>query len=133
MKSASQSLPEAIVKRFSLSNRSLLDEFNIGLRPEAFRPPEQNEAGQQLQARVIAVEAMGHEQIVYFVAGAPPLGAGVTESKAVSSPLGDSNFHENTFSARLPSHYRAVPGEPISLAVDLAHAHFFDAQGKVLG
>jgi multiple sugar transport system ATP-binding protein len=125
-------LPEAIVKRFSLNNRSLLGEFNIGLRPEAFRPAEQNEAGPQLQARVIAVEAMGHEQIVYFDAGVSSVGSGGTESKVVSSTPGDANFPEDAFTARLSSHYRAVPGEPINLALDLAQAHFFDVEGNTL-
>ena len=125
-------LPEALAQRFTLGNHSLLGEFYLGLRPEAFQAPEQNEAGPQLQARVIAVEAMGHEQIVYFDAGVSPLGSGATESLAASAPPGDLNLPENTFTARLPSHYRAVPGEPIKLALDLAHMHCFDSRGDTL-
>jgi multiple sugar transport system ATP-binding protein len=125
-------LPEATVNRFSLHNRSLLGEFIIGLRPEAFRPPEPNEVGPQLQVRVIAVEAMGHEQIVYFDAGVAALGSARAESMGVCATPGDSNFHENAFITRLPSHCRTVPGEPINLALDLAQAHFFDAEGDAL-
>jgi len=125
-------LPETMAKRFSLGGVPLIGEFIIGFRPEAFQAPEQSETGQRFQARVMAVEAMGHEQIVYFDAGVLPLGSGVTESPAVNSTPGDSNFPEKIFIARLPSRFRAVPGEPINLVLDLDQAHFFDADGNTL-
>jgi multiple sugar transport system ATP-binding protein len=121
-------LPEAIANRFSLSNRSLIGEFIIGLRPEAFRAPEQDVSGQRLQVRVLAVEARAHEQSVPFDAGVKPL---PTSAKPAES--GEVSVSDGAFAARLPSRCRAVPGEAMELALDVSQAHVFDGNGLALG
>lgn len=121
-------LPEAIRKRFSISGLSQIGKLIIGLRPEAFRAPEQDESGQRLKVRVIAVEAMGHEQIVHFDAGVKPL---PTSAKAAES--GEVPFSDGTFAARLPSRSRANPGEAMELVLDVSQTHIFDGNGVTLG
>lgn len=120
-------IPEAIAKRFSPGDGPAVGEFIIGLRPEAFRTPDQDTTGHRLQVRVIAVEAMGHEQIVHFDAGAKLLPA---TSKAAES--GEVSLSDGAFAARLPSRWRATPGEAVELALDVSQVHVFDGNGLVL-
>ena len=120
-------LPEAIAKRFSLGGVPPVGEFIIGLRPEAFRAPEQDASGHRLQVRVIAVEAMGHEQIAYLDTGAKPLTA---PTKAAES--GEGPFSEGAFAARLPSRCHAELGQRLELGLDLSQIHLFDSYGVAL-
>ncbi|MBI3850534.1 MAG: sn-glycerol-3-phosphate ABC transporter ATP-binding protein UgpC [Verrucomicrobia bacterium] len=121
-------LPEAVTKRFSPSGLSQIGKLIIGLRPEAFRAPEQDASGQRLQVRVVAVEAMGHEQIVYFDAGVKPLTATAKAAESGEVPLSNA-----AFAARLPSRCRAVPGAAMELALDVSQAHVFNEKGNALG
>jgi len=120
-------LPEAMAQRLSRGGVPLIGEFIIGLRPEAFSSSEQANEGHRLQVRALAVEAMGHEQIVYFDVGMKPLAARVTgaESGEVALP-GDA------FAARLPSRCHAEPGQSLALGLDVSQIHIFDMNGVAL-
>lgn len=119
-------LPEATAKRISPGGLSQAGKLIIGLRPEALRAAEQDATGHLLQVRVVAVEAMGYEQIVYFDAGVKPLAA-------TAKAFGEIPLADGAFAARLPSRCCAVPGDVLELALDVSQVHVFDGSGIALG
>lgn len=117
-------LPQTIAQHLPSNRLTPGDELIGGLRPEAFRIPEENAEGHRFQARVIAVETMGHEQIVYFDPGIKSFAAPKKEDARDAATSSDG-----TFSARLPSRCRALPGETMHLALDVSQVHLFDGNG----
>ena len=118
-------LPDQFARRLA-AKQTLCDKFIFGFRPEAFNDLETG-AGHPLQVRVIAVEAMGHEQIVYFDAGVRRLAAAPRTADSGEVPLADG-----VFAARLPSRCHAEPGQSLGLRFDLSQIHVFDMNGVAL-
>lgn len=84
--------------------------------------------GHRLQVRVIAIESMGHDQILYFDAGVPTLATAPNSDRSDEALL-----PKGSFTARLSSRFHARPGETLELAVDVSRMHLFTAGGKSLG
>jgi multiple sugar transport system ATP-binding protein len=87
-----------------------------GLRPEAFRPTAAG-ADAVIQAEVVTVEALGHEQIVYF---RPP--------EELLEPAGGGAA--DLMAARLAAAVEVREGGALALALDAHALHWFDAQGE---
>ena len=98
--------------------------------------------GGRLRGRVQAVEALGPEQLVHVEVDAKPVlvedvleGLVDLEEAEELAELGiDTDGSRATVVARLDASARVRPDEPIELAVDLRHLHFFDlASGEAIG
>ena len=120
-------LPDPFVKRFASGGLTPGDKLVIGFRPEAFTASEQAGTVHPLRVRVIAVEAMGHEQIVYFDMGVK---AFATTTRTSSS--GEATLSNGVFAARLPSRCHAEPGQSLALGLDVSQIHIFDMNGVAL-
>lgn len=101
-------------------------QLMIGLRPEAFVPRDQAPEDQRCRIRVHAVEALGHEKILYFESPVRGPGSGGDEA-AESRSQGTG-----TMSARLPAKIDVEAGDEIELGIDTAQSHFFEPDGKAL-
>jgi multiple sugar transport system ATP-binding protein len=99
----------------------------LGLRPEAFAPPETRPGGQVLDLRVTLIENLGSHLLVHLEAE----GAGM--QLAESDDGGPAVFTRptQTLTARLPAHADVRRGEYVRLAVDLERAHFFDPETQL--
>lgn len=120
--------PDAIANRLASAGKSQSDKLLIGFRPEAFALGKATEPG-LLEVHVLAVESLGHEQMVHFATDSksPELVSPREESEATGkAPACDS------FVARLPAQCQIAPGERIHLQIDLDKIHVFDAQGRAL-
>jgi multiple sugar transport system ATP-binding protein len=122
--------------------RSLGKTIAIGIRPEALDEPGRRDGnGARLRGRVQAVEALGPEQFVYIEVDAKPVlvedvveGLDVEEAEDLAEILTDSDGSRATVVARLDASARVRPDEPIELAVDVRHLHFFDLDsGEAIG
>ena len=120
-------VPEEVAKRLP-ARMTGTSRVIVGFRPEALRPPGQDPDGPRLQARVLAVETMGHEQIIYFEAGVKPLHA--TELQVEGS---ETALNGSLFTALLSSRCRVVVAESLELALDLGQTHLFDENGNAFG
>jgi ABC-type sugar transport system ATPase subunit len=108
----------------------------VGIRPEALDEPGGRDGGGEgrLHGRVQAVEALGAEQLVHFEVDAKPVlvddvveGLVDMEQAAELAELGiDADGSHAMLVARLDATARVRPDEPIELAVDVRHLHFFD-------
>jgi multiple sugar transport system ATP-binding protein len=116
----------------------------VGIRPEALDEPGARDGGDggRLRGRVQAVEALGPEQLVHFEIDATPVlvddvveGLVDVEQVADLAELGiDTDGSRAILTARLDASARVRPDEPIELAVDLRHLHFFDlGSGEAIG
>jgi multiple sugar transport system ATP-binding protein len=116
----------------------------VGIRPEALDEPGRRDGGDggRLRGRVQAVEALGAEQLVHVEIDATPVLAddvleGLVDVEEVGelAELGiDTDGSRATLVARLDASARVRPDEPIELAVDLRHLHFFDlGSGEAIG
>jgi multiple sugar transport system ATP-binding protein len=88
-----------------------------GLRPEGFRPIGAADDVAVIQAEVVTVEALGHEQIVYFRPPEPllePAGGGAVDFMA----------------ARLGADVEVREGSVLALDLDAGALHWFDARGS---
>jgi multiple sugar transport system ATP-binding protein len=114
----------------------------VGIRPEAFaaRAPSDGD-GAGIRGLVQAVEALGPEQHVHVEVDAKPvLVEDVVEGLVDQEQAGDlaelmtdTNGSRATIVARLDPSARVRPDEPIELAVDVRHLHFFDlATGEAI-
>jgi multiple sugar transport system ATP-binding protein len=116
----------------------------VGIRPEALDEPGRSNGGEggRLHGRVQAVEALGSELLVHFELDAKPvlvedvLEGLVDEEQAEDlAELGIvTDGSRATVVARLDASARVRPDEPIELAVELRHLHFFDLDsGEAIG
>ena len=116
----------------------------VGIRPEALDEPGGRDGGDggRLRGRVQAVEALGPEQLVHVEIDAKPVlvedvleGLVDLEEAEELAEIGiDADGSRATVVARLDASARVRPDEPIELAVDLRHLHFFDlASGEAIG
>jgi multiple sugar transport system ATP-binding protein len=116
----------------------------VGIRPEALDQPGGRDGGDggRLVGRVQAVEALGPEQLVHFEIDAKPVlvddvleGLVDVEQTGELAELGiAADASRSILVARLDASARVRPDEPIELAVDLRHLHFFDlASGEAIG
>jgi multiple sugar transport system ATP-binding protein len=115
----------------------------VGIRPEALDVPggRYGDAG-HLRGRVLAVEALGSELLVHVEFDAKPVlvedvleGLVDLQEAEELQELGIiADSSRATVVARLDASARVRPDEPIELAVDLRHLHFFDlASGDAIG
>ena len=115
----------------------------IGIRPEAFDVPAGSDGdGARLRGRVQAVEALGPEQLVHIEVDAKPVLVedvveGLVdqgEAEDLAEIMTDTDGSGATVIARLDPSARVRPDEPIELAVDVRHLHFFDLDsGETIG
>jgi multiple sugar transport system ATP-binding protein len=135
--------PEFLSERPALVS-SVGKPVAVGIRPEALDEPGRRDGreGGRLQGRVQAVEALGAEQLVHVEIDATPVLAedvleGIVdmEQAADLAEIGvDADGSHATVVARLEASAIVRPDEPIELAVDLRHLHFFDlGSGEALG
>jgi multiple sugar transport system ATP-binding protein len=114
----------------------------VGIRPEAFDERGGGDGdGARLRGRVQTVEALGPEQLVHIEVDAKPvLVEDVVEglvdqaqAEDLAELMTDTDGTRATVVARLHPSARVRPDEPIELAVDVHHLHFFDlGSGEVL-
>jgi multiple sugar transport system ATP-binding protein len=110
----------------------------VGIRPEALDVPGRHDGGDggRLRGRVQAVEALGPEQLVHVEIDAKPVlvedvveGIVDTEGAGDLAELrSDANGSHAAVVARLDASASVRPDDPIELAVDLRHFHFFDLE-----
>jgi len=116
----------------------------VGIRPEGLDEPGRRDGGDggRLRGRVQTVEALGAEQLVHVEIDAKPvLVEDVVEGRVddeVAAELAEIGFDTDssraTVVARLEASASIRPDEPIELAVDLRHLHFFDVgSGEAIG
>jgi multiple sugar transport system ATP-binding protein len=117
----------------------------VGIRPEALDEPGRRDgAAGRLRGRVQAVEALGPEQLVHVEIDAKPVLVedvleGLVDPEAAGDLVEiktdtDGSGSRATVVARLDASARVRPDEPIELAVDLRHLHFFDlGSGEAIG
>jgi multiple sugar transport system ATP-binding protein len=129
--------PEVLSARPSLAEH-LGRPIAVGIRPEALGEPGRHDGGDggRLQGRVRAVEALGPEQLVHVEIDAKPVlvedvleGLVDTEEAKDLAEIRtdtDADTSRSTVVARLGASAAVRPDEPIELAVDLRHLHFFD-------
>jgi multiple sugar transport system ATP-binding protein len=141
---AAWTLPPAVLQeRPELANH-VGKVMAVGLRPEALDEPGRRDGadGGRLSGRVQAVEALGPEQLVHIEIDAKPVLAddvleGLVDAEQVGdlAELGrDTDGSRAILVARLDASARVRPDEPIELAVDLRHLHFFDlGNGEAIG
>jgi multiple sugar transport system ATP-binding protein len=115
----------------------------IGIRPEALDEPGRRDGadGGRLTGRVRAVEALGPEQLVHVEIDAKPVLVedvleglvDVDEARELAEIKPDVDGSRAQVVARLDASARVRPDEPIELAVDLRHLHFFElASGEAI-
>lgn len=97
-----------------------------GLRPEAFDWAQAHPEEPRIEVRVHGVEALGHEQILYFEAPVP-----VVDTDHVLD-VGRASTVDALMAARLASEHPVRAGELVSLAVDTSKLHWFDERGYAL-
>ncbi len=135
--------PEVLSERPALAV-SVGKPVAVGIRPEALDEPGRREGrdGGRLRGRVQAVEALGAEQLVHVEIDAKPVlaedvleGLVDLEEAADLAEIGvDADGSRATVVARLEASAIVRPDEPIELAVDLRHLHFFDlGSGEAIG
>jgi ABC-type sugar transport system ATPase subunit len=94
----------------------------VGIRPESFAPAAADERGSpSIEVAITEVEALGHEQILYFESPLPlqPIEAGTR------SPAG-------LMSARVPAAPPLERGQRVRLTVQKNTLHWFDRDGRRL-
>jgi ABC-type sugar transport system ATPase subunit len=108
--------------RLAPPRASALPAF-VGLRPEAFYRTEQRPELPRIEVRAAAVERLGPEQVVLFDAPVPLVDP---EYPEVAGP------GVRRMAVRLPADRPVAPGERVTLALDPARLHWFDAAGHAL-
>jgi multiple sugar transport system ATP-binding protein len=98
-----------------------------GVRPESFSFADDSDDS-QFEAKVAAVEALGHELLVYFQSPEPVVqhGSDVDEKQ-------QSEEIESSMVARLST--KAIPevGENVTLRIDSGNLRLFDEEGAAIG
>ena len=103
----------------------------VGLRPEAFDLPRRSTGNPQtLTVTVDAVEALGHEMIVYFEAAVTKVDVEDSGQSSASSVLHDGQ--NSVLIARVPSSKAIQTGGTLELAIDTSKMYFFTEDGKAI-
>jgi len=125
-------LPNALAQARPALRRDLEREIFCGLRPEAFRRAATGEA--TLDVQVETVEALGHEQVIYFRLPGVHLYQPETEPTQARETGQDDVLTRQAemLAARLPSHPLLHRGDAIGLAADATQMHLFDERGDRL-
>ncbi|HEY9887257.1 MAG TPA: ABC transporter ATP-binding protein [Candidatus Obscuribacterales bacterium] len=102
----------------------------VGIRPEALSvtPPGDERPG--LTVTVKAVEALGHEMIIYFAA--PVTTVAIEESPQSVAPGLANGDHTSVLVARVPSDRAIQPGTTLTLTVDGTKLYLFDPAGQAI-
>ncbi|HEY8645845.1 MAG TPA: sn-glycerol-3-phosphate ABC transporter ATP-binding protein UgpC [Gaiellaceae bacterium] len=137
--------PEVLNARPALAQH-LGRPIAVGIRPEALDEPGRRDGGDggRLQGRVQAVEALGPEQLVHVEIDAKPVLVedrleglvDTEEAKGLAEIKTDTDADSSRAAvvARLGASASIRPDDPIELAVDLRHLHFFDlGSGEAIG
>src|SRR5262249_41480415 len=101
----------------------------LGIRPESFEDAAYADPGlPQLDGEGSVVEELGADAHVIFAINAPRVSAEELEA-AADEPIEGliADDLRSLFNARVDPRTKAATGQPIRLAVDPAHFHFFDA------
>lgn len=81
-----------------------LQKLKFGVRPENLRLVREHDADAAIDAQVVLLEPLGAETLVTLQCGAAEM------------------------VARLPAQFRQAPGTPVTVYVNPAHFHLFDAE-----
>ncbi|MGZ4416533.1 MAG: ABC transporter ATP-binding protein, partial [Gaiellaceae bacterium] len=143
---AALALPAEVLNERPALATDLGRPIAVGIRPEALSEPGRQDGGNggTLSGRVQAVEALGPEQLAHVEIDAKPVLVEdvleglveVTESKELAEIKTDTEGDGSraTVVARLGASASIRPDDPIELAVDLRHLHFFDLEsGEAIG
>ncbi len=109
----------------------------IGLRPEAFCPPEEVPENARIQVQVTHLEEMGHEFIAYFTTPGrklPPeaqrqLAADAAEKKGEQQ---ETETNDLFMVARLPPAIQLKVGETAMLGVESSRCYIFNMNGSAV-
>jgi multiple sugar transport system ATP-binding protein len=135
---AALALPPEVLNARPALGQHLGKPIAVGIRPEALGEPDRRDGGDggRLQGRVQAVEALGPEQLVHVEIDAKPVLVedvleGLVDAEEAKDLVEirtdtDADSSRATVVARLGASATIRPDEPIELAVDLRHLHFFD-------
>ena len=114
-------VPRAVLDRRPALAGAVGGDVVIGIRPESLdNSLNGSGAGRVLDLPVLITEAMGSDMLVHLELDA----AGVMVKDVLDS-------EQATFTARLPPHTAAAPGDRLRLLVDMERVHFFDAETEV--
>jgi multiple sugar transport system ATP-binding protein len=132
-------LPDGVLVRRSALREHVGSEVIVGVRPEDFEDaafaPSAN--GCSFDVRVSLAEPMGAEVIAHFPLAADPVGASESIVAALGAEAADDASQlmriaaghgsgNVMLTARLNPRSRARANEPLRVAVDVEHLHFFD-------
>lgn len=113
--------PEAVAAYPDLDHH--LDQPLIaGLRPEAFVAADTVAATSRIEARITAVEPVGHETLVYLDAGVKMVDPEATDGTPTHRPL----------AARFPGIVHATAGDTLTLGVATGELALFRLDGDAL-
>ncbi len=115
-------VPSVLVQGLDLHQQGKKVRF-AGLRPEAFYPPQPDSIPVTVQ--VTGVEALGHEQLVYFQAGVEAIDSD-RYGPGGAPPL------RTEMVARFPRGMEVWAGKRLELGVELQGLTFFDESGEAL-
>jgi multiple sugar transport system ATP-binding protein len=100
-----------------------------GLRPESFAWTQEKPEWPRIEARVSAVEVLGHEQLAYLDVELASLDSESVDRGETPRCLPEG---EGELIARLSSRFAIEAESSISLALDPEGFHWFDAQGDAM-
>ena len=122
---------QGLVKKYSQLQQYINRPILAGLRPEAFYLADTNISPDCcLQVEVEAVEALGHEMIVYF--DAPVSRVEIEDSHDGAASSLEQGENTSILIARVPSSPDIYPGAQLSLAVDTRKLYLFHRDGKTM-
>ncbi|NEO98656.1 MAG: ATP-binding cassette domain-containing protein [Symploca sp. SIO2E9] len=124
-------IDQATVDKYSQLGRYLNQPIMAGLRPEAFFVVGESCSQQNcLEVEVDAVEALGHEMIVYFKAPVSRVEVEDNRGQAVNNGNGEKD--SSTLITRVPSSPDIYLGAKLNLGVDTSKLYLFKADGKAI-
>ncbi|MDJ0616718.1 MAG: sn-glycerol-3-phosphate ABC transporter ATP-binding protein UgpC [Calothrix sp. MO_192.B10] len=124
---------QTVVDRYSQLQHYVERPILAGLRPEAFSLPGADISPDRcLPVEVEAVEALGHEMIVYFDA---PVSRVEVEDSRDGTTAGSLKGGQSSsiLIARLPSNRNVYTGTQVNLGVDTSKLYLFHLDGKAIG
>jgi multiple sugar transport system ATP-binding protein len=126
-------LPDEVVRQRPGLVQAIGMPIAVGIRPEALGEPGEKPDRPRLPGRVVAVEALGPEQLAHVeIDGRPVLVEDVLEGLVDAEEAGelaeikDADGQRATVVARLDASASIRPDDAVELAVDTRRLHFFD-------